>query len=130
MPVKEHPMRYLTQIPLMAIVIAVFNALGLGGQWMDTESLFYDGVLPSQAEFYLKFGELLIVAGLFALFLDILKATRIATIGAGLAVIVFIVALVEFLAVPFCGTTTFFFLMLMALVEAAAAVMLLIARRP
>jgi hypothetical protein len=121
-------MRYLLPIPLMAIPLAIFNLLGLSDQWIDAESTWYDTVLPSKAEFYLKFGELLMVVGLGMLLLDILKSGKINMVGAGFSVAVFIVALVEFLIVPFCGTTTFFFLTMMALTEALAFVMLLIAR--
>ena len=108
-------MRYILSIPAIALVIIAFNALGMAGQWMDSESLYWDGVLPSEAEFYLKVGDLFVVAGLVALFLEIIKAARL---GAGtivdhmLSTATFIVALVEFLLVPFCGTATFFFLMI------------------
>jgi hypothetical protein len=122
-------MRYLLPIPLMAMPIAIFNLLGLSDQWIDAESTWYDAILPSQAEFYLKFGEMLMLMGLAVLLLDILKSSRITMMGAGLSVAVFNVALVEFLMVPFCGTTVFFFLVMMALTEALAFVLLLIARR-
>jgi hypothetical protein len=123
-------MRYLLAIPLMAIPIALFNALGLLDQGIDAESTYYEGVLPSQAEFYLKLGELLMVIGLVMMLLNILKAGRVSLAGAALSSIVAIVAIVEFVLVPFCGTTIFFFLMTMALVEALAFVVLAITRRP
>jgi hypothetical protein len=123
-------MRYLLPIPLMAIPIAIFNLLGLSEQWIDAESTWYDTVLPSQTEFYLKFGELLMAFGLVVLLIDILKARRMTVVGAALSTAVFIAALAEFLIVPFCGTTIFFFLMLMALTEALAFIILVIARSP
>jgi hypothetical protein len=122
-------MRLIQQFPLMAGPIAIFNALGFAGQWLDAESLYYDAILPSGAEFYLKLGELIMVLGLLALGLDILRSGRITLLGAGLAVAIFLVALAEFQFVAFCGTTTFFFLMLMALTEALAFVVLCIVRR-
>lgn len=116
-------MRYILSIPALAIVILAFNLLDYSGSMMDTESLYLDQVLPSTAEFYLKVGDLFILAGLIALFFEIIKAARL---GAGtivdhmLSTATFIVALVEFLLVPFCGTSTFFFLMVMALIDVVA----------
>ena len=127
-------MRYILSIPALALVVIAFNILGLTGQWMDSESLIWDGVLPSGGEFYLKVGDFFVVAGLVALFFEIIKAARL---GAGtivdhmLSTATFIVALVEFLFVPFCGTATFFFLMLMSLIDVVAgySVSILAARR-
>ena len=127
-------MRYILAFPAIALVIIAFNILGLAGQWMDSESLIWDGSLPSGAEFYLKVGDLFIIAGLVALFFEIIKAARL---GAGtivdhmLSTATFIVALVEFLLVPFCGTATFFFLTIMALIDVVAgfSVSILSARR-
>ena len=127
-------MRYILSFPALALVIIAFNILGVTGQWMDSESLIWDGSLPSGAEFYLKVGDLFIIAGLVALFFEIIKAARL---GAGtivdhmLSTATFIVALVEFLLVPFCGTATFFFLTIMALIDVVAgfSVSILSARR-
>ncbi len=127
-------MRYILSIPALAIVILAFNLLDYSGSMMDTESLYLDQVLPSTAEFYLKVGDLFVLAGLIALFFEIIKAARP---GAGaivdhmLSTATFIVALVEFLLVPFCGTSTFFFLMVMALIDVVAgfSVSILAARR-
>ncbi len=127
-------MRYLLSIPFLAVVIIVFNLLGYSGAWMDAESLYFDTVLPSTAEFYLKVGDLFLMAGLVALFVEILKAARYGAatiVDHMLSTATFIVALVEFLVVPFCGTSTFFFLMLMALIDVVAgfSISILAARR-
>jgi hypothetical protein len=127
-------MQYILSFPALALVIIVFNLLGFTGGMIDAESLYLEAVLPSTAEFYLKFGDLFILAGLIALFFEIIKAARL---GAGtivdhmLSTATFIVALVEFLLVPFCGTATFFFLMIMALIDVVAGftVSILSARR-
>jgi hypothetical protein len=127
-------MRYILSIPALAVVIVAYNLLDYSGSMMDTESLYLDQILPSTAEFYLKVGDLFVLAGLIALFFEIIKAARL---GAGTIVdhmfstATFIVALVEFLLVPFCGTSTFFFLMVMALIDVVAgfSVSILSARR-
>ncbi len=127
-------MRYILSIPALAVVIVAYNLLDYAGSMMDTESLYLDQILPSTAEFYLKVGDLFILAGLIALFFEIIKAARL---GAGtivdhmLSTATFIVAILEFLLVPFCGTSTFFFLMVMALIDVVAgfSVSILSARR-
>ena len=127
-------MRHILSFPALALVIIAFNILGVSGQWMDSESLIWDGVLPSGGEFYLTVGNLFVLAGLVALFFEIIKAARLGTgtiIDHMLSTATFIVALVEFLLVPFCATATFFFLMLMSLIDVVAgySVSILSARR-
>ena len=127
-------MRYILAIPAIALVIIAFNILGITGQWMDSESLVWDGMLPSGTEFYLKVGDFFVMAGLVALFFEILKAARLGTgtiIDHMLSTVTFIVALVEFLLVPFCATATFFFLVIMSLIDVVAgySVSILAARR-
>jgi hypothetical protein len=127
-------MRHFLSIPALAVVILAYNLLDYSGSMMDTESLYLDQVLPSTAEFYLKIGDMFVLAGLVALFFEIIKAARL---GAGtivdhmLSTATFVVALVEFLLVPFCGTSTFFFLMVMSLIDVVAgfSVSILSARR-
>jgi hypothetical protein len=127
-------MRHILSIPALAVVILAYNLLDYSGPMMDTESLYLDQVLPSTAEFYLKIGDMFVLAGLVALFFEIIKAARL---GAGtivdhmLSTATFVVALVEFLLVPFCGTSTFFFLMVMSLIDVVAgfSVSILSARR-
>ena len=127
-------MRYIVAFPAIALVIIAFNILGLAGQWMDSESLIWDGMLPSGTEFYLKIGDFFVLAGLVALFFEIIKAARL---GAGtiidhmLSTATFIVALIEFLLVPYCATASFFFLMIMSLIDVVAgySVSILAARR-
>jgi hypothetical protein len=127
-------MRHILSIPALAVVILAYNLLDYSGSMMDTESLYLDQVLPSTAEFYLKIGDMFVLAGLVALFFEIIKAARL---GSGtivdhmLSTATFVVALVEFLLVPFCGTSTFFFLMVMSLIDVVAgfSVSILSARR-
>jgi hypothetical protein len=127
-------MRYILSIPALALVILAFNLLDYSGSMLDTESVFLEQVLPSTAEFYLTVGNIFVVAGLGALFFEIIKAARLGSgtiIDHMLSTATFIVALVEFLLVPFCGTSTFFFLMVMALIDVVAGftVSILSARR-
>ena len=113
-------MRLIRSIPILAPVIAAYNIFAFQGGMLDAESLLASWVLPSEIEVFFKIGDVFIVVGLIALFFEILKAARS---GAGtiidhmLSTVVFIVALVEFLQVPACGTVAFFLLTVMALVD-------------
>jgi hypothetical protein len=119
-------MRYLLAIPVSAILIGLFNFIASADMMMDPESLVYEAVLPSAAEFYLKLGELLMAAGILALAgaaWRVIKCPAIVPVAAVLAGIVAVIAIVEFFAVIWCGTPTFFFLMLIAVAECAITCM-------
>ena len=113
-------MRHILSIPLLALVIAAYNAFNLGGGMLDTDSLVFSWVMPSATEVFFKAGDMFVIAGLVALFFEILKAARA---GAGtitdhiLSTATLIVALIEFLLLPFCGTVTFFILLAMTLID-------------
>jgi hypothetical protein len=120
-------MRYLLAIPVSAILIGLFNIIAGAGAMMDPESLAYEAVLPSAAEFYLKLGEVLTAAAILSLAAvawRAMKCPSIAPVTAVLSAIVVAVAIFEFLFVGYCGSATFYFLMLVAVSElliAAAA---------
>lgn len=127
-------MRLFAAIPVLAIVILAYNLVNIAGGMLDAESLLFDWTLPSKAEVYFKFGDLFVVAGLVALFFEILKAARAGSSTIAdhlLSTATLIFALVEFLLVPFCGTVTFFLLLVMVLIDVAGgfAVSLLATRR-
>lgn len=132
-------MRIILSIPALAIVILAYNLIvpnlpTISGGFFELDSSYFDAVLPSGAEIFFQIGHIFVAFGLVALFFEIIKAART---GAGtvldhmLSTVVFVVALVEFLLVPFCGTVTFFFLMAMALIDVVAGftVSILSARR-
>jgi len=113
-------MRLLSAVPALAVVIIAYNLFSFTGGMFDAESLLFSWVLPSEAEVFFKVGDLFVMAGLVGLFFEIIKAARA---GAGaiadhaLSTATLIVALIEFLLVPFCGTTAFFLLLIMVLID-------------
>jgi hypothetical protein len=116
-------MRFLVNVPLIAMAIAAYNALALGGGFFESGSLVASFLLPSGAEVFVTAGDLFVAGGLIALFVEIVKAARIgaATVADHMmSTAAFIVALVEFLLVPFCGTAAFFLLTAMALIDVVA----------
>ncbi len=115
-------MSILRAIPALAIVIAVYLLMGLGGGLMLDGDAF-TVTLPSTAVFALRAGDLFTLAGLVALFVEMLKAARSSTsavIDHILSTLTFIVALVAFLLVDYCGTGAFFLLATMTLIDVIA----------
>ncbi|MFD0914915.1 hypothetical protein ACFQ14_00680 [Pseudahrensia aquimaris] len=116
----------ISTFPLMAIPLIVYNVLvfgvgveGIPGWRAEVFSIqMVSGVIWS-----MTMSDLMIVIGLFFLFLEILKATRIgrlSIIDHLLSTVVLILYIVLFLLVPSAASSTFFILTLMALVDVMA----------
>jgi hypothetical protein len=126
-------MTYIISIPILAIVIAAYLLLGAGGGLMLDADAF-SLTLPSGIEMTLRAGDFFTLAGLGALFLEMLKAGRA---GSGtildhmLSTAVFVVALLCLLLIDYAGTATFLILTVMTLVDVVAgfSVSLFAARR-
>ena len=115
-------MSYIIAFPVLAIVIAAYLVMGAGGGLMlDADA--YTAALASGAGFTLRAGDFFVLAGLVGLFFEMLKAARA---GRGtiadhmLSTAVFVVALVCFLLLDYCGTATFFLLTVMTLIDVVA----------
>jgi hypothetical protein len=126
-------MRYILAFPMLALVIAAYMLMGIGGGMMIDGDAYFT-TLASGAEFALRNGDVFVLAGLVALFFEMLKAARL---GPGtivdhmLSTATFVGALVSFLLLDYCGTSTYFLLMVMALIDVVAGftVSILSARR-
>lgn len=115
-------MNIVRSVPVLALVIAAYLLLGLGGGLM-LEGDAYGINLPSGAGFTLRTGDFFTLAGLAALFIEILKAARSntsAVVDHILSTLTFVAALVAFLLVDYCGTAPFFLLMVMTLIDVIA----------
>ena len=115
----------ISNIPLMAIALIVYNGLlfGLGGGIVAWNSEAFSLNMLSGMAWTMSLGDLVIVLGLFLLFFEILKATRIgrmSIIDHLLSTLVLLIFLVEFLLVPGAATSVFFILMLMTVVDVMA----------
>ena len=115
-------MTYVLSVPVLALVIAAYLMLGAGGGLM-LDSDAYSATLASGAELTLRTGDFFILAGLLALFVEMLKAARA---GSGtivdhmLSTAVFVGALLCFLLVDTCGTSSFLLLTVMTLIDVVA----------
>jgi hypothetical protein len=118
----------LRLFPLLALPIVLYNLIALGGGVIlhhDTQDMLSTAhaiVIPmfSGDKWNFSFGDFLILFGLLMLFIEIVKATRTSSrqiINHGLSMLVFVVALIEFITLKGFATTSFFFLMIMCLFD-------------
>ncbi|MEM7206522.1 MAG: hypothetical protein AAF434_01745 [Pseudomonadota bacterium] len=117
-------MAALRFIPMLGFLWIIYNVIMLTSDAGSTmaSSLFSIG-LPSGGSWAVNVGDLLIMVGVIALYVEVFKATRTTTssiIDHGISMLVFILYLVEFLVFSGAATSTFAILMLMALVDVVA----------
>ena len=119
-------------IPFLAIIVIAYNVIVLvTGPALVTPA--WSATLPSGAAWTLTVGDVIILCGILLLCLEILKASRSRRAGLdhALSMILFVIALLEFLLVPACGTDVFLVVTALTLVDVIAgfAVSLSTARR-
>ncbi|WP_320140858.1 hypothetical protein [uncultured Cohaesibacter sp.] len=117
----------LFNIPLLIAPLAVYNffAFGLlGASVGDPWNVPIVTIeMISSARWTLTLGDVMIVAALVLLFVEILKATRTGVssiVDHILSTLLFIIYLVEFLLVRETATSVFFILMIISLVDVIA----------
>jgi len=117
-------MKWLRSIPLFGIILVVYNVLLLSND--PNAALIrplFSIPLASGTAAAVAVRDLILVFAVIMLYLEMLKATRTGSatiLDHGLSMAAFVVFLVEFIAVPGCGTATFLVLMLMSLVDVVA----------
>jgi len=120
-------MSLLANIPLMIVPFIAFNLVALG--LVDaTAANPWDSVvltlnMVSGAQWTMTMGDLMVALGLFLLFFEILKATRVGSdtiIDHLLSTFVFIAYLIEFLLVQSAANSVFFMLMAITFVDVIA----------
>ncbi len=93
-------------IPLLIVPIAIYNFVALGGNVAghhDIQSIItstFSIKMFSGDEWKLSFSDFLLLTGLALLFIEVIKATRTTSrelINHGLSMLVFVVALIEFI---------------------------------
>jgi len=117
----------LASIPLLIIPFILYN-LGLAGlfggsganPWAQT---LFQLTMMSGGTWSMTLADLMVLIGLFFLFVEIIKSTRTSNasvIDHLLSTFVFVAFLVEFLLVPGAATSLFFVLTMIALVDVLA----------
>ncbi len=119
----------LTNIPLMIVPFIIYNIFALGWGAAPTagsdiwQSVVMSINMISGVQWKMTAGDLMITFGLFLLFFEIMKSTRIGAtsiIDHLLSTFVFIAFLIEFLLVPSAAHAVFFILMIITFVDVIA----------
>lgn len=114
----------LRAIPLIAIAFIIYNVVVLAfGVDSLTTAILPEIPMLSGGLWKFTFGDLIILLTLILLFIEIVKSTYTSTsslVDHGLSMLVFVVALVEFLLVPQAATSVFFILLAAMLIDVIA----------
>ncbi|TDI64685.1 MAG: hypothetical protein E2O89_03810 [Alphaproteobacteria bacterium] len=117
--------------PLFALILIAFNVVVFGGDVLFGAEAGQDVFNSTVASFQLMssdvwkitLGDTFVIVSLLILFLEIVKATRtnqVAIMNHALSMLVFIVALVEFIVMEGFGNSTFFLIMAMSMLDVIA----------
>ena len=125
-------MRALAKFPLLAIPALLLNALMMAGYPSSIPLAQF--TLPRGAAFVFGWYEIILVIGLLALYLEVLKSTATGTgsvVDHALSLGLFIILLLEMLLAPIGGDPAFLLLVLLCLFDVVAAftVSIAVARR-
>jgi hypothetical protein len=113
---------FLIGFPLLIIPLAIYNMIVFltpGVQWTDKVATVR---MPSMAEWAVTFGDVVIGIALFLLFVEALKASRAAgkpMVDHLLSILVFLIALAEFLLVKEAANSIFAVITAICLVDLA-----------
>lgn len=120
-------MAILANVPLMIVPFIAYNLVALGLVNANTadpwQSVVMTLAMVSGATWTMSMGDLMIALGLFLLFFEIIKATRVGSdtiIDHLLSTFVFVAFLVEFLLVESAAHSVFFILMAITFVDVIA----------
>jgi hypothetical protein len=121
----------LAALPLLALPVALYNLLMLtisGGFESDGAGARLAAPLfslrtASRASWSISLADILMAGSLLILFAELLKSAssrRIAILNHSMAMVLFVICLVEFLLFPAFATSTFFLISLMVLLDVLA----------
>ena len=119
-------------LPYLLFVIIAYHIVIMTGE-TTLASRVMAATLPSGAAWSLSVGDFLVLVGIVLLSFEIIKASRSrqAALDHAFSMILFVVALLEFLLVAACGTDVFLILTALTLIDVTSgfAVSLSTARR-
>ena len=110
---------YLIAFPLLLIPFVLYNMVAFLLD-MDFTTVLFSVPLLSGRSMALSTGDLLVLLGIVLLYVEILKATRMsskAIMDHVLSFVLFIIMVIEFIAVPRAATSTFLMLMALSFVD-------------
>ena len=119
----------LRMFPLLIIPVIIYNLFALGGGVIAGHNV-HDLLVASTSvrmfsgdPWILNFGDFLLLLTLALLFVEIIKATHTTSmelVNHGLSMLVFVIALVEFITLKGFATSVFFFIALLCLFDTIA----------
>ena len=107
-------------VPLLIIPVAIYFIFALMGVNFNQSSPLLSLSLASGATWLLTEGDLVVILGILAIYIEIFKATRSnnASIFEHMtSTFLFVILLVCFLIWDLCGNSTFFMLLLLSLID-------------
>ena len=120
-------LKAVISIPLTLYLLVAFNVVVMLDSSKNSLDIlntpFFAFSVPSSATIVLTTSSVFIITGIVFLYFEILKATRaskFAVLDHGLSLLVFVIFLVEFIAVDRMGNSTFLILTLLTLVDVIA----------
>ena len=115
-------MKFIFAFPALAVVIAAYLLMASGGD-MLIDGDAYSTTLMSGVDMTLRGGDFFVIAGLVALFLEMVKLAGgglLSNLRHTLAIVTFIVAAGAFAALDYAGTPSFLMLVIMSLIVVLA----------
>ena len=115
-------MKMIRCIPILFFPVVAYNILAFFAADLLKDTLWTYNLL-SGAQWVFSVSDFLLSISVIGLYIEMFKATRTSTITIvdhGLSMAVFIICLVEFIAIPETGSSTFFIIMLMSLFDVVA----------
>lgn len=117
-------MSFIRNVPLLVFPLMIYNILMFAG---NVNAMLIPPVfsvsLPSTGLWSVAGGDILIVAGLLLLGVEVFKATRAgkaSIIDHSVSTLVFVVFLIEFISIKDCANSIFFILTLMTVIDVIA----------
>lgn len=118
-PARRSNSLYLIAFPLLLVPYALYNMIAYLLD-MQFDTILFSIPLLSGARMSVNIGAMLVILGIFLLYIEILKATRLsskAIMDHVLSFILFIVMVVQFIAAEKAATTTFLILITLCFVD-------------
>lgn len=118
----------LRVFPLLAIPVAIYNLVALGAvsashKTFDVVSSAFTITMFSGDPWKITAGDIILFVSLLILFIEVIKSTRTTSremFNNALSMLVFVVALIEFITLKGFATSVFFFIMLMTMFDTIA----------
>ncbi|HZT24430.1 MAG TPA: hypothetical protein VFA57_01890 [Pseudolabrys sp.] len=111
---------FILGFPLLLIPFAIYNIVAFlmpGVSWTGVLTSVH---MVSGADWTMSLGDMLVALGVFMLFGEVMKSTRIGirtVVDHGLSLLLFLAMLVEFLLVRQTATATFFLLLVISFID-------------